>query len=228
VRLRELPGGWPSSAAEAAALQDALRPLVDVDGPGPGLDEVRTVAGVDVAYRAGSDEVTAAAVVLDATTLQPVETAVAQGRAGFEYASGYLAFRELPAIAAVLSKLAMAPDLLICDGAGLAHPRRFGLACHVGLLTDLPTIGVAKTPIGPFAMPDTPRGSWTPLLDHGEAVGRALRTQPGIKPVFVSIGHRIDLDTASAHVLRLTPRYRLPETTRHADHLARVSAVSCR
>jgi deoxyribonuclease V len=131
----------------------------------------------------------------------------------------------LPAIATLLQALATTPDLLVCDGAGLAHPRRFGFACHVGLLADLPTVGVAKTPIGAFDMPAEPRGSWTALVDRGEVVGRALRTQAGVRPVFVSVGHRIDLDTACAHVLRLCPRYRLPETTREADRLARLAAL---
>jgi deoxyribonuclease V len=222
MRLRELGGRWPSSTEEAAAIQDELRPLVDTVGPGPRT--VSTAAGVDVAYVPGSDRAIAAAVVLDAVTLHAVEARTAGGRAGFRYESGFLAFRELPAIAAALERLDTTPDLLVCDGAGVAHPRRFGLACHVGVLTDLPTIGVAKTPIGAFTPPDAPRGSWTELVDGGEVVGRALRTRKGVRPVFVSVGHRIDLDTACAHVLRLCPRYRLPETTRLADRLAREAA----
>lgn len=226
MRLRTLPGGWPASTAEAAALQEELRRLVDARGPGPDLAAVRTAAGVDVAYHPGSDEVTAAAVVLDAGTLSIVEARTARSRAGFEYAPGFLALRELPALSVVLSKLDTTPDLLVCDGAGLAHPRRFGLACHLGLLAGLPTIGVAKTPpLGSFTMPAKPRGSWTDLVDHDERVGRALRTQAGVRPVFVSVGHLIDLDTACAHVLRLSPRYRLPETTRQADRLAREAAL---
>jgi deoxyribonuclease V len=220
VRLRDL-GRWPSTTVEAAALQDDLRPLVDTVGPGPRA--IGTAAGVDVAYRDGSDRVTAAAVVLDTGTFQVVEARVAGSRAGFAYESGFLAFRELPPIVTVLQALETTPDLLVCDGAGLAHPRRFGLACHVGLLADLPTVGVAKTPIGAFDMPAEPRGSWTDLVDRGEVVGRALRTQDGVRPV--SVGHCIDLDTACAHVLRLCPRYRLPETTRQADRLARLAAL---
>jgi deoxyribonuclease V len=119
-----------------------------------------------------------------------------------------------------LERLDRPPDLVVCDGAGLAHPRRFGLACHVGLLVDVPTIGVAKTAPLPHPMPAAPRGSWTALVDRGEEVGRALRTQDGVRPVFVSVGHRIGLDAACAQVLRLC-RHRLPETTRRADRLAR-------
>jgi deoxyribonuclease V len=199
-----------------------LRPLVDATGEGPA--DLRSVAGVDVAHRDGADEVVAAVVVLDAATLQPVETRTARGRSGHPYAPGFLALRELPAVTAALEALSRIPDLIVCDGAGLAHPRRFGLACHVGLLTDLPTIGVAKKPPVPFTMPAHARGSWTPQLDRGEVVGRALRTQDGVRPVFVSVGHRIGLDAACDQVLRLA-RHRLPETTRRADRLARDAAL---
>lgn len=222
MELRDL-GRWPATPADAAALQDELRPLVDTVGPGPQV--LHTAAGVDVAYPETGDRVAAAAVVLDAGTLRPVESVTAAGTAGFEYATGFLAFRELPAISAVLRQLTTVPDLLVCDGQGLAHPRRFGLACHVGVLTGLPTVGVAKTPPGPFDMPDEPRGSWTDLVDGGEVVGRALRTQDGVRPVFVSVGHRVNLETACAHVLALSPRYRLPETTRQSDRLARSAAL---
>ncbi|HEY0637140.1 MAG TPA: endonuclease V [Pseudonocardiaceae bacterium] len=222
MQLRSL-GRWPTTIEDAAAVQDELRALVDTVGPGPRA--LGTAAGVDVAYQRDGDRVAAAAVVLDTETLLPVETAIAIGRAGFEYASGFLAFRELPAISTVLEQLTTVPDVLVCDGQGLAHPRRFGLACHVGVLTGVPTIGVAKTPPGPFEPPAAERGAWTPLLDGGEVVGRALRTQDGVKPVFVSVGHKVDLETACAHVLRLSPRYRLPETTRQADRLARDTAL---
>jgi deoxyribonuclease V len=221
VHLRSL-GPPPATLAEAAEQQDRLRPLVDATGEGPA--DLRTVAGVDVAHRDGADEVVAAVVVLDAATLQPVETRTARTRSTHPYAPGFLALRELPAVTAALEALRRAPDLIVCDGAGLAHPRRFGLACHVGLLTDLPTIGVAKKPPVPFTMPAHARGSWTPQLDGGEVVGRALRTQDGVRPVFVSVGHRIGLDAACDHVLRLA-RHRLPETTRRADRLARDAAL---
>lgn len=132
-------GPWPATPQQAIALQNQLRPLARVEDPGP--DQVYTVAGIDVAYRTDDDVIAAAAVVLDAETLAPLETATAHGRAAFPYQPGLLAFRELPAIAAALEKLTIPPDLLICDGSGLAHPRRFGLACHLGVLLDLPTIG---------------------------------------------------------------------------------------
>lgn len=121
-----------------------------------------------------------------------------------------------------LRALKTAPDVLVCDGYGVAHPRRFGLACHLGVLTDLPSFGIAKTPfVGTYERPGEERGSTSPLRDGGEVVGRVLRTRTGVKPVFVSAGHRISLDAACRLTLALTPEYRLPETTRRADRLSR-------
>jgi deoxyribonuclease V len=218
VRIR-VPHPWPRGVAEAAAIQAQLRRLVDFSGPGP--TRPATVAGADVAYAADSDRLVAALVVLDAGTFEMIDTSVAIGRAEFPYASGFLAFRELPALVTALERLGTTPDLLVCDGHGFAHPRRFGLACHLGVLTDLPTIGVAKTPLGRYDPPATSRRSRSPLRDGADLIGYALRTQDNVKPVFVSGGHRIDLERACELVLRLSPRYRLPETTRRADQLAR-------
>lgn len=205
-------------------IQDDLRPRVD-QRTAPGL-RFHMVAGLDSAY--DDTGAVAAAVVLDATTLRPVTSTVAHGVATFPYVPGLLAFREIPTTLAALEKLDTAPDLLVCDGQGLAHPRRFGLACHLGLLTEVPTIGVAKTAWGEYAEPGRERGAATDITIDGEVVGRALRTRTGVKPVFVSVGHRIDLDMACAQVLALTPRYRLPETTRHADHLCRAALRTAR
>ncbi|WP_433525211.1 endonuclease V [Nocardia pseudovaccinii] len=213
------PTDWPTTADEAMAIQDALRPLVVTTDPHP--PRFRTVAGLDSAYDDETGIAAAAAVVLDSATLDPVETAVAHGSVTFPYVPGLLSFRELPITLAALEKLGTTPDLLICDGQGLAHPRRFGLACHVGILTSTPTIGVAKTPWGDYAEPGPERSAVSDIAMDGEVVGRALRTRRGVKPVFVSVGHLIDLDTACTQVLALTPRYRQPETTRRADHLCR-------
>ncbi|MBF6329397.1 deoxyribonuclease V [Nocardia transvalensis] len=208
----------PADPEAAAALQDRLRTLVE---PGdPSAPPFRTVAGLDSAYD-DNGNVVAAVVVLDATTLEPIDTATARGTVTFPYVPGLLAFRELPTTLTALEKLSTTPDLLICDGQGIAHPRRFGLACHLGVLTDLPTIGVAKTVWGTYTDPAPTRGSTSNITIDNEVVGRALRTQPSIKPVFVSTGHRIDLDTACTQVLALSPHYRQPETTRRADHLCR-------
>ncbi|MFG1757126.1 deoxyribonuclease V [Micromonospora echinofusca] len=210
----------PGSVAEALAVQERLRPLVDLVGPGPA--EPATVAGLDVAYAESGDRLAAAVTVLDARTLVVVDSAVSVGRPAFAYVPGLFAFRELPALLDALDRLAVRPELLVCDGHGLAHPRRFGLACHLGVVTGLPAIGVGKTPLlGEWTPPDDRRGAWAPLRDGDEVVGRVLRTRDGVKPVFVSVGHRMSLDDATARVLALTPRYRLPETTRTADRLCR-------
>jgi deoxyribonuclease V len=215
---------WPAAAEEALAIQDALRPLADLTSPGP--QAVRTVAGLDVAYT--DDRLAAAAVVLDADSLDVLEEATVLDRPAFPYVPGLFAFRELPALVDALRKLSITPDLLVCDGHGLAHPKRFGLACHLGVLTGLPSIGVGKTRlVGSYDEPGTDRGAWSALSDGGQVVGRALRTQTGVRPVFVSVGHRADLDTACAVTLRLAPRYRLPETTRQADHLSRRTLTGC-
>nr|WP_202447204.1 endonuclease V [Streptomyces sp. SID5468] len=203
-------------------LQERLRDHVDRLGPGP--IRPRLVAGVDVAYAEGSDRVAAGVVVLDTATLDVVEQATAQGVATFPYVPGLFAFREIPVLVEALNRLESVPELLLCDGHGLAHPRRFGLACHLGLLTGIPSAGVAKTPfVGRYdpAALGSGRGAQADLVDDGETVGRALRTQDGVKPVYVSVGHGIDLDTACRHVLALAPSYRLPETTRRADRLSR-------
>jgi deoxyribonuclease V len=216
-----IPAGWPATEEQALAVQDELRGrvILDESGPPPGTGHV---TGVDVAYDDERDVVVAAAVVLDAATLDVVAEATAVGRISFPYVPGLLAFREIPTVLAALGALPGPPGLVVCDGYGLAHPRRFGLATHLGVLTGLPTIGVAKNPfVFTYDEPGARRGAWAPLLADAEEVGRALRTREAVKPVFVSVGHRVSLDNACAHTLALTPAYRLPETTRRADALCR-------
>lgn len=211
---------WPVTEADALAEQDRLRALVDPTGPA--LSDDALVAGVDVAYDDERDVVVAAAVLLDFTTLETVEEATAAGTVRFPYLPGLLAFRELPPVLDALAALRHRPDLVLCDGYGIAHPRRLGLASHLGVLTGLRTAGVAKTPFSfTHAQPGPARGDWSPLLDGTEIVGRALRTRTGVKPVFVSVGHRIGLAEACEATLALASRYRLPETTRRADSLCR-------
>ncbi|GAA0606423.1 deoxyribonuclease V [Kribbella sandramycini] len=208
---------WPTTAAEAIAVQEELRHQVDATDHGPAP---RFVAGLDVAY--DGDRLAAAVVVLEWDGLNEVDRAVVPGRTTFPYVPGLFAFREVPALLAALDQLTTPPDLLVCDGFGIAHPRRFGLASHLGVLTGIPAIGVAKTAfVGTLLEPGTARGSTADLVLDGEVVGAAVRTQHGVKPVYVSVGHRISLPTAIAHVLHLAPHYRLPETTRAADHLCR-------
>ncbi|MFF5447709.1 endonuclease V [Streptomyces sp. NPDC012888] len=212
----------PADEAEARAIQDELRSRVVFGEAGPAVGR-GLVAGVDVAYDDERDLVAAAAVVLDARTLDVVEEATAVGKVSFPYVPGLLAFRELPTVLAALDALGATPDLVVCDGYGIAHPRRFGLACHLGVVTGLPAMGVAKNPFTfTYEEPGVRRGETSPLLaEDGGEVGRAVRTQDGIKPVYVSVGHRVSLDTACAHALALSPRYRIPETTRLADSLCR-------
>ncbi|WP_248783791.1 endonuclease V [Actinoalloteichus caeruleus] len=212
---------WPTTVDQAEAAERALRPLVDLSGRSPA--RVRTVAGLDVAYATGSERVAGAVVVLDATTLRPVDEAAVVGTAAFPYVPGLFAFRELPPLLDALERLTTTPDLLLCDGHGIAHPRRFGLACHLGARTGLPSVGVAKNRlVGDHEAPGPRRGDHADLLDaDGTTLGRVLRTQDGIRPVHVSVGHAIGLAPAAEWVLRCSPRFRLPETTRLADQLSR-------
>jgi deoxyribonuclease V len=212
---------WPSTPDEAIALQLEMAPLVDPHRPADW--QPRTAAGLDVAY--DGDRLYAAVVVVDLTSLETVDQAVVPGGTDFPYVPGLFAFRELPALLDALERLTTSPDVLICDGQGVAHPRRFGLASHLGVVTELPSIGVAKTPMGHYDPPGPNRGDWAELKDNDDVVGRALRTQRDVKPLFVSVGHRIDLDTACALVLDLAPKYRQPETTRRADQLCRQALV---
>ncbi len=218
----ELPAPWPESVEGTQEVEELLRARLVLDVVGPA--EVGTVVGLDAAYDTRSELTAAAVVVLDARSLEVVASSTAVGRAGFPYLPGLLAFREVPLLARAWNgvELGERPGLLVCDGYGLAHPRRFGLACHVGALTGLPTVGVAKSAfVGIYEPPGRERGASSPLLHEGEVVGRALRTQDGVREVFVSVGNAIDLDSACRLVLAATPRYRLPETTRAADQASR-------
>ncbi|MFD6415465.1 endonuclease V [Streptomyces sp. NPDC060194] len=216
-----VPEDWPADEREARAVQDALRERVVLDNSGPAVG-VGHVTGVDVAYDDARDLVVAAAVVLDAETLDVVESATAVGRVSFPYVPGLLAFREIPTVLAALSSLGADPGVVVCDGYGLAHPRRFGLASHLGVVTGVPTLGVAKNPFTfRYEEPGRERGDFAPLTEGDDELGRALRTRSGVKPVFVSPGHRVSLDAACAHTLHLTPHFRIPESTRRADALCR-------
>lgn len=207
--------GFDVSIAEARAIQERLRArVVDADRLGP----VRLVAGADVSYAKRSRVLFAAVIVMDAASLELVEGAAVRGEARFPYVPGYLSFRELLAVLAAFSQLRRRPDLVLADGHGRAHPRRFGLACHLGVLLDLPTIGVAKSRLcGAHRAPGARRGSHVRLLDGDETIGEVVRTRDGVAPVYVSIGHRISLASARAWTLRLARRFRLPEPTRAAD-----------
>lgn len=210
---------WDVEPGEAVELQRSLAPDVVLSGS---ARDAATVAGLDVAYDAVSDRLAAAVVLLDDVSLEPVEKVVVVDRVWFGYLPGLFAFRELPPLLDAIGRLRTQPDLLICDGHGYAHPERFGLACHAGLWTGIPSIGCAKTPfVGTAGLVGPERGEQAPLAVNDEVVGFALRTRTGVKPVHVSPGHLIGFDDATGWVLRLSPRYRLPEPIRAADHLAR-------
>ena len=212
------PDSWPQNVENAKKMQNQLQPQVIKEDH---LDEVKYVAGVDVGFEDNYAISKAAVAVLSFPQLELQEKAIAKIPTTFPYIPGFLSFREIPVILEALEKLTLVPDLILCDGQGLAHPRRFGLACHLGVLLDMPTIGVAKSLfIGKHETLGQEKGSCQPLLDKGEIIGAVLRSRTGVKPLYISIGHRISLSTALDYVLRCTPKYRLPETTRIADRLA--------
>ena len=223
MRLRELHA-WDLTPAEAIAVQVELAPQVVLSGA-PG--NVRLVAAADVAYveRApawAASTARAAVVVMSYPGLDVVEHHVVQAPVSFPYVPGLLSFREIPALAAALVQVKSSPDLLLVDGQGYAHPRRLGLASHLGLLAGLPTIGCAKSRLcGEAEEPSPERGAWSALVDGGETIGRVLRTRNGVKPLYVSVGHVIGLEAAAEWVLRLATRYRLPEPARLADYLSK-------
>ena len=213
-------GDAPLDLAEARALQEALRHRVVEQAPAGFAPEL--IAGVDVHFSRDGQTAFAAAVLLDATSLEIVQSAQATAPVRFPYRTGFLSFREVPVALEALGLLDASADLVMVDGQGRAHPRRFGLACHLGVLLGKPTIGVAKSRLlGRFAEPGAEPGDHTPLEDKGEIIGAVLRSKRACRPLFVSVGHRVDLETAVTWVMRTTHRHRLPEPTRLADHLSR-------
>ncbi|HEU4564501.1 MAG TPA: endonuclease V [Gemmatimonadaceae bacterium] len=208
----------PPTPREAVALQRELRSRL-VMHPPPEF-RPRLVAGADVSMEKRGDRAWGGIVVIDIETMETVEEASAEVALGFPYIPGLLSFRELPVLAAAWARLRQRPDVVIFDGAGYAHPRRFGLACHGGVMFGVPSVGCAKTRlVGTCDEPGRARGSRAPLLHRGEVVGTVLRTRDGVSPLFVSQGDQMDLDTAAALVLALAVKYREPETTRRAHAL---------
>lgn len=211
---------WPRTRADAEQVQRELAARVRL--PMGAVPAPATVAGLDVSYATNSDRMVAAAVVVEVGSGRIVEESIVDGVTTFPYLPGLLAFRELPTLLKALDRLRCDPDMVVCDGQGVAHPRRCGLACHLGVLTDLPTIGCAKTRfVGEHDEPGSQRGDRTPLTDAGELVGYVLRTQDRVKPVYVSPGSGIGFDQSCAVVLQLCSKFRLPDPVRRADHLSR-------
>jgi deoxyribonuclease V len=214
---------WPTTPAEARAEQQRLRGRVETEDR---LGAVNLIAGLDAHYAPRQALTWGAAAVIRISDLALVESALACAPLDFPYVPGLLSFRETPALLAALATLQTRPDLLMIDGQGLAHPRRFGLACHVGVLSDLPTIGVAKSRLfGKSDEPGPERGAYAPLMDGEDIIGKVLRSRARTRPLYVSTGHRVSADTAVDWVLRCAPRYRLTEPIRLADRLSRAHSL---
>jgi deoxyribonuclease V len=210
---------WDVTPSEAVEIQRSLSLQVNTHDA---RKRVHSVAGVDVGFEGVHNEIARAAiVVLRFPDLAPIDYAIARSPVTFPYIPGLLSFREIPVILKALKTLKTEPDILIVDGQGRAHPRRIGIASHLGVLLDRTTIGCAKSIlVGTAPEPDSRAGHWSPLVHNGEVIGAAVRTRDGVSPVYVSIGHRISLPRAIEIVLQCCKGYRLPETTRYAHRLA--------
>lgn len=204
---------------EAISYQRNWANLVETED---NFKKITTIAGVDVAYDYPTQRAFAVVVVLAVQTLAVLEVQRAISQITIPYRSGFLSFREVPAIGKAIEQLSQKPDLLICDGQGIAHPRRFGLACHLGLTYDIPTIGCGKSRLYGVALPPGEnRQDFSYLYDRQKTIiGCVLRTRAQVNPVYISIGHRVSLQSAQEWILKLTPKYRLPVTTRLADRYA--------
>ncbi len=216
--MSNITHSWDLSPSEAIALQEKLRQKVTLFDQ---FTPPKRIAGVDVGFEKSGEITRAAIAVLDFPGLKPVEESVARVPTRFPYIPGLLSFREIPAILQAFNQLSKRPEMLLCDGQGYAHPRRFGLACHLGLLLDIPAIGVAKSRlIGKYEGLPLEKGAWVPLVDKAETIGAVLRTRTGVNPLYISTGHRVSLQSAIHYVLAATTRFKLPETTRAAHRLA--------
>ena len=211
---------WDVSPDEATQIQKRLAPEV-TETPLP--DDVETVAGIDVSIR--DDTAQAAVVVLRLPDLEVVDEAIHRCEVPFPYVPGLLSFRETPPVLPALEQLSVTPDVLMTDSHGRAHPRRFGFACHLGVLLDHPTLGVAKSILigEPQGALEPEKGHRVPLVDDSETIGAVLRTRTDVNPVYVSVGHRLTLDDAVALALDSSPRYKIPEPTRQAHKLSRAA-----
>jgi deoxyribonuclease V len=210
---------WDISPKEAILLQQTLRNRVILEDR---IGEVRIIAGTDVSYDAKTKQARAVVALLSFPDLSLICHTTATMTSPFPYIPGLLSFREVPPLIECFGQLESQPDLILSDGHGFAHPRRFGLACHLGILFDIPSIGVAKgLLVGEHKPVPQARGAWKPVFQEGEIIGAALRPRSNTKPIYVSIGHRISLGTAIEMVMKCTTRYRLPETTRWAHRLSK-------
>ena len=217
MKIPRAPHSWSVTPAEAIEIQRKLASSVVRRGLPPKL---RLVAGADLAFSPDGATCVAGVVVWDVQRREIVEQHLARRSVSYPYVPGLLSFREAPALLAALKQLRGEPDVFMFDGQGYAHPRRFGLACHLGLLLDRPSLGCAKTILlGECEPPRRTRGATSPLMHDGECIGMAVRTRDDVKLVYVSVGHRISLDAAVQITLACCDGYRLPEPTRQADKL---------
>jgi deoxyribonuclease V len=215
--LKNLYYEVPPSREEAEAIQRELQKKVITQN---GFKKIKRIAGVDLAQVQGEEKLVCGIIVFSYPELKEIERVCAVVKEQFPYIPGLLAFREGPAIIEAFTKLKNKPDLLMVDGQGIAHPRGLGIASHVGVILDIPSIGVAKEKLyGKYNEPPDSKGAWTPLISphKGNTIGAAVRTKKGTKPIFVSIGHKIDLRTAVRITWECTKGYRIPEPTRLAD-----------
>ncbi len=209
---------YPQSLDEAKITQRRLHKQVILENR---IKKVDYVAGVDVGFQNNYKMTKAAIAVLKFPSLELVESQTALMPTTFPYIPGFLSFREILALLKAIEKLTIIPDIILCDGQGIAHPRRLGIASHLGVLIDIPTIGVAKSLlIGKHKEVPSEKGSWQTLIDKDEVIGAVLRSRTNVKPIYLSIGHKISLPTALDYVIACLTKYRLPETTRWADKLA--------
>ena len=212
------PPDWPCDLDGARAMQRALAPRVRLDNE---TADVATIAGVDTGFENHGTIARACVALFDWPELTPQGSVIGRASVAFPYIPGFLSFREMPAVLAAMERLPRLPDLLLCDGQGVAHPRRFGIAAHLGIWLDRPAIGVGKSRLcGDHEPVGNDKGDTEPLCDQGERIGTVVRSRTGVKPLYVSPGHRVDHTAAVRWVLACTGRFRLPEPIRAADHAA--------
>jgi deoxyribonuclease V len=216
---RKMPTRWNLTPQEAVRLQCELRERVEVQDR---LGTLRYVAGADLAFDPETNLAFAGVIVYELSTLEEVERRMARRKLGFAYVPGLLSFRESPVLLAAFERLRVEPDVILIDGHGIAHPRRFGIACHLGILLDKPAIGCAKSIlVGEATEPGINAGSTGALVDKGEKVGVVLRTRDKVRPIYVTTGHRVSLESAVRIVTQCLDGFRLPKPTREADHYVR-------
>ena len=210
---------WKVSPKEAKSIQLSLKRMLTfhtkID-----FSQIRTIAAADISYNRFDDQLYAVVVFVNVPKLNLTDVYSTQAKASFPYIPGFLSFREIPPLLDIFKKISIAPDIIFCDGQGIAHPRGFGLASHLGIILDVPTIGCAKSVlVGKYVEPSLSKGSTSPLLYQEQEVGAAVRTRKGVKPVFVSVGHKLCLDDAVKIILQCSPKFRIPEPLRLAHRM---------